>query len=71
MVLVQKGDFYQHFSLDNIGQENVFYDILQRKIALLGYKDKKFKKSKTLHSSQRVTHGFGKKKGDFSNFCFC
>ena len=32
--------------LGNIGQENVFYDILERKNAFLGYKNKKFKKSK-------------------------
>ena len=30
------------FFLGNIGQENVFYDILQRKNAFLGYKNKKF-----------------------------
>ena len=34
------------FFLGNIGQENVFYDILERKNASLGYKNKKFKKSK-------------------------
>ena len=33
------------FFLGNIGQENVFYDILQRKNAFLGYKNKKSKKS--------------------------
>ena len=32
--------------LGKIGQENVFYDILQRNNAFLGYKNKKFKKSK-------------------------
>ena len=32
--------------LSNIGQENVFYDILERKNALKGYKNKKLKKSK-------------------------
>ena len=32
--------------LGNIGQENVFYDILERKNAFLGHKNKKFKKSK-------------------------
>ena len=32
--------------LANLGQENVFYDILERKNAFLGYKNKKFKKSK-------------------------
>ena len=34
------------FFLCNIGQENVFYDILERKNAFLGYKNKKFKQSK-------------------------
>ena len=34
------------FFLGNIGQENGFYDILEGKNAFLGYKDKKFKKSK-------------------------
>ena len=40
------------FFLGNIGQENVFYDILGRKNALLGYKNKKFKKWKHLHFSK-------------------
>ena len=31
------------FFLGNIGEENVFYDILEPKNALLGYKNKKFK----------------------------
>ena len=35
-----------NFFLGNIGQENVFYDILQRKNAFLGYKSKKSKESK-------------------------
>ena len=30
------------FFLGNISQENVFYDILERKKAFLGYKKKKF-----------------------------
>ena len=38
--------FLQFLFLGNIGQENVFYDILERKNAFLGYKNKKFKKSK-------------------------
>ena len=45
MVLVQKCPFFQLF-LGNIGQENVFYDILERQNAILGYKNKEFKKSK-------------------------
>ena len=44
--LAKKLPFFQLFVLGNIGQENVFYDILERKIAILGYKHKKFKKSK-------------------------
>ena len=31
MVLVKKGPFFRLFVLGNIGQENVFYDILERK----------------------------------------
>ena len=46
MVLVQKWPFFQLFFLANIGQENVFYDILDRKNAFLGDKKKKSKKSK-------------------------
>ena len=43
--LVQKWPFFQFFLLGNIGQENVFYDILERKKAFLGYKNM-LKKSK-------------------------
>ena len=46
MVLVQNWPFFHLFILDNIGQENVFYDILEGKNAFLGYKNKKFEKSK-------------------------
>ena len=46
MVLVQKWPLFRVFFLGKIGQENVFYDILERKNAFLGYKKKKFKKSK-------------------------
>ena len=35
---------FPSFYLDNIGQENVFYDILELKNASVGYKNKKFKK---------------------------
>ena len=34
------------FFLSNIGQKNVFYGILKQKNAFLGFKIKKFKKSK-------------------------
>ena len=39
------------FFLGNIAQENVFYDILERENAFLGYKNKKSKKSKNWHFS--------------------
>ena len=56
MVLIQKWPFFQIFILGNIGQENVFYDLLERKNAFLGYKKKKFKNSKNWR--------FSKGKGD-------
>ena len=31
---------------ENIGQDNVFYDILERENGFVGYKNKKFKNSK-------------------------
>ena len=42
----KNGHFPTFFFLGNIGQENVFYDIVERKRAFLGYKNKKLKKSK-------------------------
>ena len=45
-VLSKKGHFYNSFFLGNIDQENVFYDLLERTNAFLGYKNKKFKRSK-------------------------
>ena len=41
MVLLQNWPFFHLFILGNIGQENVFYDIVERKNAFLGYKNKK------------------------------
>ena len=37
-----------------MGQENDFYDILERKNAFLGSNNKKFKKSKNWHFSKGV-----------------
>ena len=42
----KKWPFFQLFFLRIIDQENIFYDILKRKNASLGYKNKKFKKLK-------------------------
>ena len=48
MVLVERCPFFQVFLLGNIDQENVFYDILERKNVFLGYKNKNFKKVEKL-----------------------
>ena len=70
MVLVQKWPFRQLFLLANIGQENVFYDILGRNKAFLRYKNKKFKKSKNLHFSKGVNPWLLSKNRHFGNFLF-
>ena len=70
MVLVQKWPFFQLFFLGNIGQENVFYDILKRKNDFLGYKNKKFKTSRNWHFSKGVNPWFWSKNSHFSNFFF-
>ena len=62
--------FPDFFFSGNIGQENVFYDILQRKNAFLGYKNKKFKPSKNWHFSKGLTHGFAPKMAIFPTFLF-
>ena len=56
--------------LRNIGQENVFYDILEREIVLLWYKNRKLKKSKNGDFSKRVSPWFWSKIGHFSIFTF-
>ena len=68
MVLVQKWPFFQLFFLFNIGRQNVFYDILERKNAFLGYKNKNFKKLQNSHYSKGVNHGFGQKWAFFQLF---
>ena len=68
MVLVQKRPFFQHFFLGNIGQENVFYDILEQKNAFLGYKNKKFKNSKNWRFPKGINPWYLSKNGHFSDF---
>ena len=53
-----------------MGQENVFYDILEQKNAFLAYKIKKCKKSKNWHFSKGVNPWFWSKNGHFSTFIF-
>ena len=70
MVLVQKQPFFDLFLLGNITQENVCYDILERKNAFLGYKNKKSQKSENRHFSKEVIPGFWFINGKFLNFFF-
>ena len=62
--------FFSTFFLGNIGKENIFYDILERKNVFLGYKDKKFNKSKKWHFSKGVNPLFWPKNAHFFNFFF-
>ena len=68
--MVQKWPFFQPFFSGNIGQENVFYDILKQKNDFLGYKKNNFKKSKNYHFFKGVNPWFWSKNGRFSNFFF-
>ena len=65
MVSVQNWPFFHVFILGNIGQENVFYNILERKNAFLGYKNEKFKKSKKWYFSKGVSPWFWSKNCQF------
>ena len=48
MIFVKNWQFFYLFILGKIGQENVFYDILDRKNAFLDYKNIKLKKVEKL-----------------------
>ena len=58
------------FFFGNIGQENVFCDILERKNVFLGYEKNKFKKSKNSNFSKGVDPWFLSKNGHVSNLFF-
>ena len=64
----KNGHYSNFFFLGNIDQENVFYDILERKNAFLGYKNKKLKKTKNCIFPKGLTHGIGPKMAIFSTF---
>ena len=65
MVLVQKWPFFQQFFKGNIGQENVFDDILERKNAFSCYKTRSSKSRKIDIFPKGLTHGFGPKMAIF------
>ena len=70
MVLVQKWPFFHLFVFGNKAQENVSYDILERKNAFQGYKKKKYKKVQqlTFFQSMGVNPWFWSKNHYFSTF---
>ena len=70
MVSVKKWLFFDLFFFGNTGQENVCYDILERKNLFLSYKNNKFKKWKNCHFSKGVRPWFSSKIGHFSMFFF-
>ena len=59
------------FFLGNIGQENVFHDILERENAFLGYKNKNFKQSKIAIFPKGLTLGFSPLMAFFKLCLFC
>ena len=66
-----KNGHFSNFSfLDNIGQENIFSVIQERKNTFLSYKNRKFKKPKNGHFLKGVNPSFRSKSGHFSNFFF-
>ena len=71
MVLVQKCPFFRLSFLGHIGDKNVFYDILERKSAFQGYKNKKSKKSENLHFAKGVNPWFWSKNGHAFSFFLC
>ena len=71
MVLVEKWPFFYHFFLGNIGQENVFYDILERKkTPFQAIKTRSLKNRKIDTFPKGLTHGFSPKMATFPTFFF-
>ena len=66
----KNGHFANFFFLANVAQGNVLYDILERKNAFLGYKNKKLKSRKIDIFPKGLTHGFGPKMAIFPTFFF-
>ena len=65
MVLVQNWPFFRLFFFGGMGQENVSYDILERRNVFLVYKNKMFKKSKNWPFFKGIKPWFWSKNGDF------
>ena len=70
MVSVEKWPFFQLFFLGNIGQENVFYDILERKNSFLGCKKRGSRSRKIDIFPKGLTHGIGQEVQTDENLTF-
>ena len=67
---LKNGQFFNFFFLGNIGQEHVFYDILEPKNAILGYQKRSSKTRKIAIILKELTHGFCTKMAIFpTSFC--
>ena len=65
MVFLKNWSFFHFLFFNNIGRKNVFYDIVERKNAFLGNKNKKYKKSKNWYFCKGVNPWFCSKIGHF------
>ena len=70
MVLIKKWPFFFVFFLLNIGQENVFYNILEQRNAFLAHKKRSSKSRKIEIFPKGSTHGFGEKMAIFPCLLF-
>ena len=70
MVMGKNGNLSNFSFLGNIGQENVFYALLQRKKGFLGYKTRNWKSRKIDIFPKGLTHGFGPKMAILATFFF-
>ena len=66
----KSGHFSNFVFSGNIGQANVFYDLVERNNAFLDYKNKKVNKSKNWHFFKGVNPWFWSKNVHFSNLFF-
>ena len=71
MVLVKKWPLIQSISFSSIGEENVFYDILEREKGLSRLKKTRSSKSRKIDIFPKgLTDGFGLKMGILKLFFF-
>ena len=66
----KNGHFFNFILLGSVGQEDMFYVILERKNAFLGYKNKNYKKLKIAIFLKGLSHGFWTKMAIFPTSFF-